>query len=565
MGLQSSLATSETQSHNLILEDKEQDIEKAGNAFLGDLRVSEILNIFRRENWNQHAPSLVTAHEDFILGTGVSRADTLRTFVNRFCDSWSIFMPRLSHLEMVLKLICEDQVSTDHFLETVVRKLGGNTNEILQWLASKTCILKYGARALGAAAHSNNFEAVDALLSRGVDINATVLSPHSTQDCHCQIRVIDYARLQNFDILQEEETSVSDEMIAYLLDRGAEESMDLRMCLFGLLVCVLRQPHEGLHSASLMKVRGCIRLIYYFAKAMSQTESFLETWIRGPGFGDCLQMARDSLFDELLWQSTEKFSVSPLTTMICNNIRWIVFEKLLEKTDNINAYCNSVNFNDSFTRSVMESHPYEKVPSISPLQAAALLGRESVLRSLLENGADVNCSARGSLGVTALQAICRWETKSLCDHNTKARVVDLLLNEGADVNAAPAWKFGLSALQAAASVGDVHVASLLVSRGADVNAPACKHGGGTALAMAAKQGHAYMVQFLLKAGAAIPPASPPTLFSDTTYEETKAILRFIRACASELAMNGGSSEGPPRDYHEYEAEWEDDPTYDKRD
>lgn len=213
----------------------------------------------------------------------------------------------------------------------------------------------------------------------------------------------------------------------------------------------------------------------------------------------------------------------------------------------------------------MRPHPYEGIRSISPIQTAALLGREGVLRILLQNGADVNCPARGSFGVTALQAVCWWETKSLHDHNTKARVVNLLLDEGADVNAAPAWQSGVSALQAAALVGDERVAFLLVSRGADINAPACKYGGGTALVLAAKQKHVHMVQLLLEAGAAILAAGPPGAFLDTTIEDNEVILRFTRSCAVGLGAKGRSNEGPQRDYREYEAEWADDPTYDWED
>lgn len=565
LGLQSSLAASDIRSHDFILEDEGQEIEKTGNAFLGDMRVSDILDVFQRPNWRQPNPSFITIGTSFAGIVGVLPEDTFQTCVNRHNNGRSIHDGPWSNVQMVLKLIRVGYVSASHFLENVVRNLGGRTNEILEWLGSKIHIPEYGARALGAAAHGNNFKAVDTLLSRGVDINANVSGPHSTPDCRCRIRVIDYARLQYFNILHEEETHVSDEMIAYLLGRGAEEPICLRTCLLGLLVCVLRQPHEGLHSTSFTKLQFHIRLIYEFAKDMCQVESFLETWIRETDFGNYLQMDRDSLFDELLCRSTEVSSVSPLTTMVYKNVRCDIFERLLAKTNNINTYCNSVSVNDSFMRSAMSPHPYEKVASISPLQAAALLGREILLHILLKNGADVNCPARSSFGVTALQAICRWETKPPYDHNTKARIVQALLDKGANVNAAPAWQFGLSALQAAAFVGDERVAFILVSRGADINAPACKCGGGTALAMAAKQGHAHMVQFLLKAGAAIPVAGPPGPFPNTTIEDNEVILRLIRVCAPEVAANGGRIEGPPRDYHEYEAEWADDPTYDNED
>ncbi|KAH8763551.1 ankyrin repeat-containing domain protein [Diaporthe sp. PMI_573] len=200
--------------------------------------------------------------------------------------------------------------------------------------------------------------------------------------------------------------------------------------------------------------------------------------------------------------------------------------------------------------------------SVSPLQAATLRGEERIIRYLLEKGADVNCPARSSCGVTPLQAIC-----FACDlrRTTKIEIVKLFLEHGANVNAAPAWNLGLSALQAAAFVGDLEVAKLLVSRDADVNAPACKYGGGTALALAARQGHKAMVRYLLEVGAAIPAAGITISSFGKTFEDHKRILHLLHISSSELAAKYGGNGTPSRDYREYEVKWKDDPTYQNKD
>jgi ankyrin repeat protein len=161
-----------------------------------------------------------------------------------------------------------------------------------------------------------------------------------------------------------------------------------------------------------------------------------------------------------------------------------------------------------------------------------------------------------------LQAICWLKAEAPQDREKKLRIINLLLDYGAGVNGAPAWKLGLSALQSAAMVGDVQVADLLCSRGADVNAPGCKYGGVPALVIAARKGDVNMVHFLLKAGAAIPPAGVKLSFWDTTLEDQELISELLRMYSSKPPPMGvDRSAQASRDYHEYEAIWADDPTY----
>ncbi|KAJ7476775.1 ankyrin repeat-containing domain protein [Mycena latifolia] len=116
------------------------------------------------------------------------------------------------------------------------------------------------------------------------------------------------------------------------------------------------------------------------------------------------------------------------------------------------------------------------------LQAASGNGHESVVKLLIEKGADVN--AQGGFFGNALQA-------------ASANQVQLLIKKGADVNA-QGGHFG-NALQAALWNGHESVVQLLIEKGADVNA----QGGyyGNALQAASVFGHESVVQLLIKKGA----------------------------------------------------------------
>ncbi|MCJ1396289.1 hypothetical protein MMC18_009178 [Xylographa bjoerkii] len=116
------------------------------------------------------------------------------------------------------------------------------------------------------------------------------------------------------------------------------------------------------------------------------------------------------------------------------------------------------------------------------LQAAAVFGMESIVRLLLNNKADVN--ARGGRYGNALQAAATFENES---------TIRLLLDNKADVNAQGGY-YG-NALQAAAACGMESIVRLLLDNKADVNA----RGGpnGNALQAAAAFGHESVIRLLL--------------------------------------------------------------------
>jgi ankyrin repeat protein len=125
----------------------------------------------------------------------------------------------------------------------------------------------------------------------------------------------------------------------------------------------------------------------------------------------------------------------------------------------------------------------------SALAAAAEQGNEVIVRLLLEAGADINAQISGSYGSALAAAAVRGDEET----------VRLLLEAGADVNAEMSGHYG-SVLAAAAVEGNEAAVRLLLEAGADVNAQ-ISDDYGSALAAAAVRGNVTAVKLLLEAGA----------------------------------------------------------------
>jgi len=123
----------------------------------------------------------------------------------------------------------------------------------------------------------------------------------------------------------------------------------------------------------------------------------------------------------------------------------------------------------------------------TPLHRAARVGDVAKIRSLIEDGVDVN--VKTSYGETPLFEAAEAGHRE---------AVELLLASGADVNAAS----GMSgaALFIAIARGHKDIAQLLIENGADVNAKTGK-GGFTPLHEAAGKGRMDLVELLIAAGA----------------------------------------------------------------
>lgn len=548
--LQRSYTASDRQIIESNSQDAEYDIETTGNSFLSDLKFAESFREFHKPDSHWRTTNEFKFHMDPFGDVRVEKGDTLGTFADRIHNAGHPHR-RLSHLEMILMLVNEPSFSKRHFLEIVMSKNNGNEVEILKWMSPKINIAKFGKGALGKAASLNNFEAVDMLLDQGVYINDIIVDSHSVPNCCCCINVIDYAQL----------LGARDEMIAHLLARGSENPIGPNECLMRHLRCLLYQQYveEGIF---LPKVQAVVERIHGFADVVYETGSILETCIRNWEQEDTCAEGRHQVLDYLLDQGFKTSPGSPLAVSIYTGCPGELHWNLLERTENINAYCNRPGNSKHWERVTGESDKYGPVQKMTPLQAAALRGKETIIRILLQKGADINCPARGVGGVTALQAVCYLKQRRTRDRAKKIRLVKLLLDYGANVNAGPASHYGLTALQAAAFVGDVQVADLLVSRGADVNAPACKEQGGTALVLAVREGHVDLVRLLLETGAAVPAAGKTVCFGGL-YDDYKGLLDLLCISAAELAAMHGGSDTLPRDYHEYEAEWANDSLWNK--
>lgn len=183
---------------------------------------------------------------------------------------------------------------------------------------------------------------------------------------------------------------------------------------------------------------------------------------------------------------------SPLSVLIYAGGRTELIQELLAKGAEVNAYSH-----DMESEFPKLSEPW----SLTPLQAAAFCGNETIVNDLLERGADVNAPALGRLGKTALQNICAWMPDIPEERARKNRIIHRLLDRGADVNAAPADWCGRTALQIAATEGELELVALLLDRGADVNAPPCRRQGWVALDGSAYKGRLDVVKLLLNSGA----------------------------------------------------------------
>ena len=161
-------------------------------------------------------------------------------------------------------------------------------------------------------------------------------------------------------------------------------------------------------------------------------------------------------------------------------------------------------------------------PRATALQAAARLGHETVIDTILSTGykptdvelvqaiksghenivrklldADANINANTNITVEYTRCFSGLQVAAASGHK---EIVEMLLAAGANVNTAVALYNGKTALQAAAEGGYKDIVEILLSAGADVNSAASYHGK-TALQAATRNGHKEIADFLVRAGA----------------------------------------------------------------
>jgi ankyrin repeat protein len=110
-------------------------------------------------------------------------------------------------------------------------------------------------------------------------------------------------------------------------------------------------------------------------------------------------------------------------------------------------------------------------------------GQKDIVEILISKGADVNVKDENG-----------WTPLNIAAVKGRNQIVKLLIEKEADLNSS-------TPLIAAATDGHMEVIELLIANGADVNAKANDQLGGTALHMTANLGHKKIVEFLVAAGA----------------------------------------------------------------
>ncbi|KAM0257093.1 hypothetical protein ACHAQJ_004557 [Trichoderma viride] len=145
------------------------------------------------------------------------------------------------------------------------------------------------------------------------------------------------------------------------------------------------------------------------------------------------------------------------------------------------------------THSLPKTFAVARYNGRTALQAASERGHLSIVKLLLELGAEVNAPPSPVAGRTALQAAARGGFGA---------IVHLLLENGAQVSAPSARYKGITALQGACLQGTLEIVEILLTYGADVRASGGGYDGdGTALHAAAEKGYIEVVKKLIDIGA----------------------------------------------------------------
>jgi ankyrin repeat protein len=147
--------------------------------------------------------------------------------------------------------------------------------------------------------------------------------------------------------------------------------------------------------------------------------------------------------------------------------------------------------NDIISRTSEVPYDYRDVrQQVTALAAAVGTNDQSLVKLLLQSGANINFLAKGSVKRTPLQRAAELGFYEM---------VEYLIHLDADVNAAPAHRGGGTALQLAAFSGNLKAVSILLCHKADIDAPPSVVDGYTALEGAARHGRLETVKMLLNA------------------------------------------------------------------
>lgn len=387
-------------------------------------------------------------------------------------------------LELIAILVANGASIRGPHLRNAVKDHGFDTLECLALIVED-----FPAKALMAlaeAARRNNFEAVKFLLHAGVD-PTSFTSGGDLEDEN--MKGPSYSVQAIAACCTKTRKSSSCDMIKFLAEHGARLVVTPNdSSPFDFTGQLLRYSC----SDTFRKVKHVLRVSRECKTLSVLPPHLLESCVNPPAIFISREAREEEMkgrlemFEYLLSQGAPVSPGSCLAALICARGPEELVERVVRSGADLNAYYQ----------------PQVHEPKCTPLQAAALDGKEHLVRLLLRAGSNVNSRACGRRGLTALQAICSWDTATEQEYERKMRICQLLISHGADINAAPARIEGSTALQFAAMAGHIEIAALLLRNGALVNAPPCHdQGPGTALDEAVFFGRLDMVKFLLNANA----------------------------------------------------------------
>ncbi|KAK7736036.1 hypothetical protein SLS63_003557 [Diaporthe eres] len=439
-------------------------------------------------------------------------------------------------LELIAILVANGASIGGPQLRNAVEDYGFDTLECLALIVED-----FPAKALMAlaeAARRNNFEAVKFLLHAGVDPTSFIpggnLEYENMEGSSYSVQAIAAGRA-------EKGRSSSCDMIKFLAEHGAR------------LVVTPNDSSPFNFTDHLLRFSysDTFRKVKYVIQRLGECKAFsvfpphlLESCLRRPSIispRKAETKGRLEMFEYLLSQGAPVSPGSCLSALIYANGPEELVERVVRSGADLNAYYQ----------------PQDHIRKFTPLQAAAMDGKEHLVRLLLRAGSNVNSRACGRCGLTALQAICLWDTATEQEYERKMRICQVLISHGADTNAAPARIGGWTALQCAALAGHIEIAALLLRNGALINAPPWGIAGYTALDAAVNWGRLDMVKFLLNANAL-------SNFRGTTgydgaieaaeREKNSVIADLIREHAADnmaLGLINPELLKPQEDYHIY--------------
>lgn len=351
-------------------------------------------------------------------------------------------------------------------------------------------IPRQGALAFIRAARLNNFEAVSWLVHHGLDINAQLCygRRHSGP---ISIFAAAMCGKGSFRPISRETSRC--EMFEYLISLGAIPCLSPRDPNPRSFLChFLRNADTDLIQITDLLLKSVASPGEILGTDAALLEACLD---RSNIRDDTISSEHLEVFEQLFRRGAPVKPGSALALLILSGGRHELVREVLDAGADIDSY-SATTFRPNGAQ-------------YTPLQAAAYHGDQDLVALLLSKGADINKPARGSRGMTALQAACAWDPITFEEARSKMNLVKFLIQHGANINTSTCTSdgyFGTTALHIAAMRGDIEIAILLLSHGAQVNA-LCRRNWShtryicTALDEAADFGRMDMVKFLLNAGA----------------------------------------------------------------